>query len=149
LPLTQRGTQELEELRREHEGVTDDGTLLRRDRDGVTRWWTFAGGKANRWLQQQLDSVGLAEKGAPGNLDFGLGDQSNAGTLTGVLRSLSTPEALARPIRVAEDARRSLKFAECLPAALADRLIGARMGDSRGVSVVLGERVTTTIVDEA
>ena len=141
LPLTQRGTQKLEELRREHEGVTDDATLLRRDGDGVTRWWTFAGGKANRWLQQQLEAVGLAEKGTPGNLDFGLGEQSNAGTLTGVLRSLSTPEALARPIRVAEDARRSLKFAECLSSSAAEGVLSSRLADTTSIERVLSERL--------
>lgn len=137
--LTQRATQRLEELRDEFAWVEPNETAVVRDGQGDVRWWTFAGLRANTVLGEAIGP--LRTPGArAANLFIGLQDQATAVQVEAVLRQAeATADAPLLP--VSDEALESLKFAECLPLAVAQQTLRARLADPDAVRVCCRERV--------
>jgi ATP-dependent Lhr-like helicase len=135
VPLTARAAAWLPRAREELAGrVSDSGSVVAADATGRTRWWTWAGGRANATLAAALP--GLAE--APGrveNLSIRLKDGVDVGELRRALRGLDLEEAPAPA--VLEEAVRGLKFSEALPLDLAVRVLQERLRDPEGAAWVL------------
>ncbi len=115
----------LEKLRSEREAdVSEDGLVLRRRKVGGTRFWTWAGLKANATL---LAGLGLQASGV-----------ENESVLLPewvTIKDIRSCNADAVP-RIDPDAVAGLKFSAALPVDLAARTVGERLADSAGVRVV-------------
>jgi ATP-dependent Lhr-like helicase len=136
--LTARATQALSALRQEFQWL-EAGTTTIEPMKGAVRWWTFGGLFANSALAAACKSLGSGVA-APNNLSIKVADASGASVLTMIdkLRDRSAgtivPDLSAKAVE-------GLKFNECLPMALACRVLRDRMTDSRAVQAVLAEPV--------
>lgn len=134
--LTKRATTSLADAR-DHfiEAVHPGGTLIVRGSSGYTRWWTWAGHRANATLAASLGGVAapaqrindcwvrLREDVDPQTWKQALADASG---------QLCLPEVDARAVK-------GLKFGEALPARLAESTLAIRFSDLAGAQAVLGE----------
>lgn len=132
--LTTRATARLAEAREAHlEVVHPGGTVIARRSDGETRWWTWAGQRANATLAATLAPAVSPHRRAHAHVIR--------------LRDDLTPEAWGRAMARAHEglclpdvdrqAVRGLKFAEALPLRLAEATLAARAIDKRGASLTL------------
>jgi ATP-dependent helicase Lhr and Lhr-like helicase len=139
--LTQRAQEQLETLRREFAWVEDGTTAFVREEGQPPRWWTFAGLRANRVLAAHLP--GLSEP-APraDNLHVRLSPCTDAEALRAAIALL--PQALEPAIDLSTLA--GLKFSECLPDALATRVLLRRESDHAGVQRCISAPLRTAIL---
>ena len=133
--LSRRARGRLDETRDAFSWVETGGTAVVRDPSGASRWWTFAGLRANTVLGESLGAVRLAGAREE-NLSIRLRDGTVAGDvkdrLAGLARATGADAAQdAFPAR--DDAVESLKFSACLPRALALRTLRARGSDRDAV----------------
>jgi ATP-dependent Lhr-like helicase len=133
--LSARAAAQLEVARQAHPWVREGETTLvaSADPDVDDRWWTFAGLKANAELAARLGSDASPES---------LWLRVPAGTSAADLRRLASV-ALTRPSPIMAKLAADLKFAQCLPPALAASTARARMADPEAVERCLGEPVVT------
>ena len=136
--LTRRASARLAEIRAVHWWARPGETALVRDPTAErTRWWTFAGARANRSL-----AVGLAAAGIPvtslDDLSVGLAGVVAQTKLPEVARS-ADPAACAPEV----DPRRldAVKFAACLPRAELVAMVQARDHDPTAVRRACAEPV--------
>lgn len=133
--LTTRGAAKLEALRAEFAGVRDGRTLLMRDERNRSRWWTFAGGRANAALAAGLEDHGVRVTGLD-DLSVGLAGFASATALDEATDALQlTPPAASAQASELE----SLKFSDCLPLELGLEVISRRRADPEAVRVALSE----------
>lgn len=128
--LTRRAAARLAQLREQHWWARPGETALVADRaDGQSRWWTFAGARANRAMAAALDAAGIRTT-AFDDLSVGLAGTASAIELTAALRS-SDPAARRPPA----DPRRldAIKFASCVPSAELTEMVQAREHDPAAV----------------
>ncbi|MFF4265620.1 DEAD/DEAH box helicase [Streptomyces virginiae] len=136
--LTQRAVRSLSEARGHFlERVHPGGTLVIRDADGLTRWWTWAGHRANATLAATLDELAV-----PGQRINDHWIRLREDVTPASWKSLSggAADRLCLPA-VDERAVRGLKFAEALPARLAEATLSARLADLGPAVAVLAEPV--------
>lgn len=129
--------------------VDPDCTLIRTE-DRRTRWWTWAGGRANAILLAALESVDpslIEDDYVYDNRQIGL---RGGVTATEVRRAVhAVAEVLGgelsavRPF-VTEKALRQLKFTDLLPPDLARATLEARLADPDGAVEVLRMPVATS-----
>ena len=114
--------------------------LVRDDVRPATRWWTFAGGKANAALAVGLDDAGIRTTGVD-DLSIGVGRQLAVGDLAAAIETMkaSLPQA-----RVDHRELEGLKFADCLPTDLAMEILARRRADPDAVYTTLAEPLATT-----
>lgn len=124
--LSRRAQTELEDGRTRI-GLRRPGTLLRREPDGRTEWWTFGGLRANLTLAAALQPVRLSRNGLD-NLRISVDPNVE---LTDLSRLLEDQPSPAEP---PEEAVEGLKFGEALPPALASKVVRDRLADERGVA---------------
>jgi ATP-dependent helicase Lhr and Lhr-like helicase len=137
-PLSQRAQTRLDETRADFPGLQPgDATLLRHGPDGRTEWWTFAGQRANLELAARLGPLCRSVRGID-DLSIALRDGTSKDDLTSVL-DRQTP--VSELLDLAEDATAGIKFADCIPNWLADRVIRARLSDTPAVESVLERRI--------
>lgn len=137
--LSARARSKLTELRADEYAWAKDGrtTLVRDTRRSRSRWWTFAGGRANAALAAQLDNAGLATMSVD---DLGIGLRFSP-ALAALRQALGGIDAgVSAPV----DPRRidGVKFAACLPEDAVIEMLEARDRDPRAVSVAVSEPVT-------
>ena len=130
---SRRAVNRIIELREEFPWVRGDSTAIVSDPKGEVRWWTFAGGVANRLLAQHLK--GFAEAVAD-NLSIKLEGGMAIESLREHLGSLKTDQIETVPDSKAID---DLKFSEALPRALAEEVFCARFSDEQAIRRVLAE----------
>lgn len=132
--LTERARNALADVRSElrfaeagHQSVVIEQTRA--------RWWSWAGQRANTTLR---DAIGDLAATQPDDLSMGL-DPATA-SVSEVARRLGDlhPDTLPTP-SVAADFAANMKFADCLPPALALEVARQRLVDPDGVRRVLGE----------
>ncbi|MDA0169815.1 DEAD/DEAH box helicase [Solirubrobacter taibaiensis] len=138
--LTRRAATRIDEIRGEYEWVQEGRTTLVRDhvRDR-SRWWTFAGGRANRAVAAQLDAAGMATTSVD-DLGIGLRSRGSYDSLKRVVGGIDAPNATA-PV----DTRRidTTKFGSCVPDQLLEQMLEQRETDSDGVARLIGEPLLT------
>jgi ATP-dependent Lhr-like helicase len=141
---SQRAQQQIESIRARFAWIDPDKTAVARDKTGNTRWWTFAGYRANLSLAEAL-----SKRACPGirSDNFGLTFEtgSRLDSIESAIAALPTADADSfRPV-VDERAIEGLKFSACLPRPLALEMLERRLADVEGVKAVLGQRVKWVI----
>ncbi|MFJ4778893.1 DEAD/DEAH box helicase [Streptomyces sp. NPDC088762] len=136
--LTPRATRALSQAR-DHflERVHPGGTLVIRDTDGRTRWWTWAGHRANATLAATLDELTV-----PGQRinDHWIRLREDVTPVVWKARTAGAAAKLCLPA-VDERAVQGLKFAEALPPRLAEATLSARLANLEQAAAVLDEPV--------
>lgn len=140
--LSRRARGRLAEIRGDFDWVDAAGTAVVRDAAGASRWWTFAGLRANTSLGEALGP--LRRQGArEENLSIRLRDGAGADD---VRRRLDGEGAAAARVPVTDAAVESLKFSACLPPGLAGRTLRARGTDAEAVGACLREPVRHVVL---
>jgi ATP-dependent Lhr-like helicase len=137
--MSERARQKLAELRAEHPWVTAEATAVISDDRGRTRWWTFAGWKANLGLARAVADL-RRDVAAVNDLTIALAPRTTPADLSEVLRSLGPDEIDLAPW-ITREAVEGLKFSECLPPDMAVDVIRRRLQDPESVARALCERV--------
>ena len=114
-----------------------DRTVLLHDED-KTRWWTWAGGRANAVLSAALEEVDpslLDAEATYTNESIPLRTDAGAGELTAALDLARARHGLGLNSvspAITRRAIQDLKFAELLPEELAIRTLASRLSDHEG-----------------
>ena len=136
--LTRRAEARLAAARESHLDVVHPvGPVITRRGDGDVRWWTWAGHRANATLAASLPSVVLRHRTVDDRF-VRLRDDVTPQTWRAAVADAGTGLTLPD---VDPHAVRGLKFAEALPARLAEATLAARLGDTEGARAALAERV--------
>lgn len=131
-----RAVVRLAELRTEHQWARPGVTTLLHDDRGRTTWWTFAGWKANAALASLVAEL-RQDVAAIDDLSIALDPGTVLHDLSALIAGEDTPFPSPSAI-VTPDAVKGLKFSECLPETLAERVVAQRIADD--VSVALARR---------
>jgi ATP-dependent Lhr-like helicase len=132
--LTQRARARLAEIRSELDFARPGSTALVVE-PTRTRWWTWAGQRANASLSDALGDLATTRGD-----DLGIGLDPGPATLARVQEALADihPDTLATP-GVAVEYAQAMKFSDCLPPALALEVARQRLVDPAAVAQVLAE----------
>lgn len=137
--ISQRAADKLAELRAAHPWAETATTTVVASEGRHTRWWTFAGWKANLWLARLAEDL-RTEVAAVDDLTVALDRPATAADVTGLIDA-TVPEQVDLAPWVPAEAIDGLKFAQCLPAALAREVVTARLADRASFHATLHERV--------
>ncbi len=137
--LSQRGSAQLAQLRSEHPWVRSDATALVSDGCGRTRWWTFAGWRANLWLARAAAHL-RQDVAAIDDLTVTLDPSATLEQLRQAV-SDATEESIDLTPWLTAEAVDGLKFSECLPPSLATKVITRRLADPESTARALRERL--------
>ena len=135
--LTQRGSAKLAELQDEYSWATEGRTaLVRETTRNRSRWWTFAGARANRAVAAQLDAAGLATM-AVDDLGIGLRTTVPLEDLSAVVADVDA--RAAAPV----DERRldTVKFGSCVPDEALAGMLAERDLDHTGAGQLIDEAI--------
>ena len=130
---SKRAVDRIAEIRAEFPWVEDKSTVILQEPNGELRWFTFAGGVANKLL---ADSIPNTSNPVPDNLSIRFRPPCDADELNRLLSSLSADDMHAIPN---DDAIEQLKFSECLSRKLAVEVFMARFHDPRSIHKALSE----------
>lgn len=135
--LSRRARRALHAVRDDFSWVDPDSTAVVEDGAGATRWWTFAGLRANTALGELLGPL-RRQASREGNLSIRLRDRTG---VEEVRRRLARVDAAAwePAVHVADDAVDALKFSACLPRAIAVRTLRARSADGAAARTCAAE----------
>lgn len=147
--LTRRATTRITGIRADLDPWVDaSASLVRPHESGQSRWWTWAGGRANALLATALSVVepGLIdEQTRYDNRYVRLSHDATAGTVRSAVTRAGERFGMdlsgVQP-SVSEEAVEQLKFAELLPPDLAGQTLGLRSADHGGVARVLGRPIS-------
>lgn len=134
---SRRARGRLAEIRGGFAWVADDATAVVRDAAGASRWWTFAGLRANTALGEALGPL-RRRTGREENLSIRLRDGVDADEV-GRRLDRRGAAAIAAGFPVTDEAAESLKFSACLPPTLAADALRARGADPAAVDACLRE----------
>jgi ATP-dependent Lhr-like helicase len=146
--LSQRAQEQLPKVRVEYADRVDGDHTLVRAEGARTRWWTWAGGRANAILTAALETVDrtlVDDDYVYDNRQIGLHTSVTASELrraVHAVRARLTNLDGVRPF-VTERALQQLKFAELLPSELALRTMEERLSDPAAAAVVLNQPIAT------
>jgi len=136
LATTRRAAVQLDLLRQDFPFAAEGRTALERDHARQrTRWWTFAGGRANAELAQRCAAAGITVSGAD-DLSIGL----MAMPPVEAMQAAVADAVLAWNVPPAR--RDAIKFSEAVPEESLDVMVRARDADEAGVRCTLSEAVT-------
>ena len=135
ITISRRAAERLAEHRSDRPWVRNGTTTLVTGAN--TRWWTFAGQRANTWLAQALEPLrreATAFDGLSITLDAGVGHEELAAELSGL-----NVDEVSLADWVSDEAVEHLKFSDCLPPALALRTVTERLRDDAALRRALTE----------
>ena len=139
---TKRAGAKLGELRADFSWVDGTSSAVVRDNVGATRWWTFAGLRANAMLGEQVGALRLG-KSREENLSIRLVDGT---TVEGLKKGLENADGEGNGFPVSDGAVDSLKFSACLPRGLAIQTLRERGSDPEAVRACLREPIRQVIL---
>jgi ATP-dependent Lhr-like helicase len=139
--LSRRARDKLDRLRAEFAWVEEGHTAVVREASGRTRWWTFAGLRANTALSGFLGQL-ADSSGAWGNLAITLVPDVKGNDLQSRLGGASL-EAIIAEMPVSDAAIEGLKFSVCLPPLRARQVLRSRLVDVEGIRSCLEQPITT------
>ena len=137
--LSRRARTKLDEIRGSFSWVDAAGTVIIRDTTVASRWWTFAGLRANTTLGNVIGTLRLPTT-REDNLSIRLRDGVGVEELRRRLDA-ATAEATQGALPVTDEAVDSLKFSACLPRELAARTLRVRGSDPGAVRTCLQEPI--------
>lgn len=142
--LSKRAVEKLGEIRLEMSWATSGATTLEYEEVRQrTRWWTFAGGKANHVLSAALVASGIDVMGRDDLMITMTKRQSTmklreaCADLVGVAETLDVPPAQ----------RDAVKFGDALTEAEVERLVRARLADVEGASDAVAIQAISVTAD--
>lgn len=131
-------------VRAEYPWLITDGTAIVAEPGGDLAWWTFAGKGVNATLATALQA---RIEGKVGHDNFAVTVETGTtlAELEALIASLrSRPAEDLRPA-IAPDALAAMKFADCVPRELAERMLQVRGRDAHGITTVLAEPVRVAV----
>ena len=137
--LSRRARRALDAVRDDFSWVAPDSTAVVDDGAGATRWWTFAGLRANTALGELLGPL-RRQTSREGNLSIRLRDRTGVEEVRRRLARVDTA-AWEPAVPVADDAVDALKFSACLPRAIAVRTLRARSADGAAARTCAAEPI--------
>lgn len=137
--LSSRATRELEVIYGQYAWVDETGTVIVVDANDKSRWWTFAGLRANLSLAGAIGEL-CAEHNRPNNLSIALSRAVTPELLTPRLATASL-QLDCLNLAALEKVVDGLKFSSTVPRTLANRLATARTVDQAAVAKCVGEQV--------
>ena len=137
--LSRRARTKLDEIRGSFSWIDAAGTVIVRDTTSASRWWTFAGLRANTTLGNAIGTLRLPTT-REDNLSIRLRDGVGVEELRRRLDA-ATVEATQGALPVTDEAVDSLKFSACLPRELAARTLRERGSDRGAVRTCLQEPI--------
>lgn len=149
--LTQRAQEQLPRARAESSGRVEADCTLINTENGRTRWWTWAGGRANAILTAALESVDASlidDEYVYDNRQIGLRSRVSAADLRRTVhaldRQICSDLSSVTPF-VTDRALKQLKFSDLLPPHLARKTLEERLSDPIGARAVLSQPISTVI----
>jgi ATP-dependent helicase Lhr and Lhr-like helicase len=129
---SRRAADRVEALRQEKPfSLAASGTVLVTE-NGVSRWWTFGGGRANQGLAHQLH---LNTGSRVSSDDFGLQFNCDIGQAT-VAEAIQAVSVDCENSPIEEKAVQGLKFADAIPTHLAVEVLQSRFADPSAMRVI-------------
>ncbi|MFT4164433.1 MAG: DEAD/DEAH box helicase [Microlunatus sp.] len=152
--LSKRAKEHLPVVRADYLNRIDRDSTLVVTVDARTRWWTWAGGRANAILVAALESVDptlVDDDYVYDNRQIGLRSSVTGADLRRAVHTVQARVADLSGVRpfVTERALEQLKFSELLPPDLALDTLQARLADRNGALRVLARPVATWVPDLA
>ncbi len=144
--LTRRGAEAFGTLQERFGWLSRDSTALVREKSGRTRWWTFAGLRANATLADALARRGRGIL-TRDNLSISFNEDAGADGLAEDLRVIRDGAAELVPIALAQEAADMLKFSYCLSAGLALGVVQSRLADPPAVVATAAASVARVVND--
>lgn len=138
--VSMRAATKLAEIRADYDWAREGRTtIVREPARNRSRWWTFAGARANQAIASTLDAGGAPTMAVD---DLGIGLRTTIGAEE--LKSI-TSEIDARTLRapVASQRLDTLKFASCVPDPALEQMLADRDADVAAVERVLEEPVNS------
>jgi ATP-dependent Lhr-like helicase len=135
---SQRARDGMTAIRADYPWLSTDGTVIVTEASGEVTWWTFAGKGVNATLASTLQA---RIEGKVGHDNFAVKVEAGVtpGDLDGLIADIrNQPAAELRPA-IDPAAVATLKFADCVPPALAERMLQVRLRDADGTAAVLAE----------
>ena len=136
---SRRAKEKMAELRETVAWVESHRTVVHSG-PGGTRWWTFAGDRANRVLGHLLKSA-LGIDARPGGLYLTFGETPAPATADRLPEALRDAWAAGISPPLDDDWLEGLKFSQCLPRKISREILEARLADPETVSKVLAQEV--------
>jgi ATP-dependent Lhr-like helicase len=138
---SKRAGERLAYVRGEMDFARPDATTVVVEADGRSRWWTFAGRRANTWLAAMVTEL-RRDVAAIDDLAIALDRGVDGRAVTAAVASIDVADvALAQ--WMSEEAIRGLKFFECLPSDLAQLVIDRRLRADETVRRAIAEPLVT------
>lgn len=151
ITLSARAAQRLPAAREEHLGRVDDACTIVATAEGRTRWWTWAGGRANAVLTAALESVDASlidDEHIYDNRQIGLRTHVGASDLRRAVHEVGEKlrsDLTAVAPFVTDRALKQLKFADLLPPELARATLERRLSDPEGALAILSQPIATRV----
>ncbi len=151
LTVSARAAERLPVARAEHLERVDEVCTVVSTVEGRTRWWTWAGGRANAVLTAALESVDsslIDDEHIYDNRQIGLRTHVGAAELRRAVHAvgdqLRSDLTSVTPF-VTERALKQLKFSDLLPPELARATLERRLSDPAGARAILAQPISTIV----
>ena len=133
---SKRGEKQLTQTRSEFPWLTPESTHLVRSSNDRLLWWTFAGLFANSAIAEAIRARNV-RVGKVDNFVIALDADAPRERLDTALEEVRALDGTLLRTPVSDRAVSELKFSECLPSALARKVLSERMTDTSGVQATL------------
>lgn len=137
--LSRRGAETLTRLQEDMAWCRPGATAMMHEKDDACSWWTFAGARANSILAAGLAGMGHAVRSCD-NFRILLEVRSPARFSESIQ---AFPDVASVELPIPDRLISELKFNECLPEAIASRIISGRQSDTTGAQHVVGMPIVT------
>lgn len=141
---SQRARDAMAASRAEYPWLTTDGTVVVTEPGGDLAWWTFAGKGVNAAVASALQA---RIEGKVGHDNFAVRIETGPALadLEAMIASLRGQPATDLRPAIDPDAVAALKFTDCIPPDLAERMLQDRGRDGHGLAALLAEPVRAVV----
>ncbi len=136
---SRRAQDQINAMRQDYPWIDQDSTVLLSGADGHSTWWTFGGVRANAALANEVGQL-LGTTVDHDSLSLMFANKQPTELQTAITELRARAVETLRPA-VDEKAIDGLKFSECLPVALAQQMLEARLQDQDALSESLRARL--------
>jgi ATP-dependent helicase Lhr and Lhr-like helicase len=137
---SRRARERMTIIREEFPWLQSDGSVIVSDSNGTVKWWTFAGGRANATLANE---IGTTTRSRVQHDNFAVGFTSDLPLkeIESAIAEMRSNDEAGMCGAVDEQAIEGLKFSKCVPKGLAIELLQERLKDSKATASVLANPV--------
>jgi len=137
---SRRARERIAIIREEFPWLESDSSVIVADSNGTAKWWTFAGGRANATLANE---VGTKKRFRVQHDNFTVSFVSNVQSeeIESTIAEIRSRARTGMCAGVDEQALGGLKFSECLPQQLAFEMLQKRMTDNQALGRLLQQAI--------